>query len=145
VSIEGNPFSRAAYFIGDWIDMTEECVRGEDPNGDFGKKWFAQIAEARQVRAHMETLAGQFERARKHRGAEQAAQIVAGMLADFGLVGSVWYSPKGRRFRLTGDGHEPGPAEVFVGAYLPDCDAAMLAEDFAAVLGEQSMKAELFE
>src|SRR5690348_7867468 len=111
----------------------EDCVLNGDPNPD--KAVVADVAEAKALVARMNILAGQFERARKHSGAEQAATIIAGMLADFDLVGSVWYSPNGRRFRLTGDGHKPGPAEIFVGAYMPDCDVRMLAEDFARAMG----------
>jgi hypothetical protein len=125
-----NTLSRAAWFVEDWIGIVEMM-------GVQDAELTAQLAEARELVPRLKQMGAHIEKAQEHEGADSAAAIISSMMRDWKVVGSVWYSPQSRRFRLTGEGYQAPDGDVFVGAYLPDADTQALARDFAAAMARE--------
>lgn len=68
-----------------------------------------------------------------------AAIQIAELLQQNDSPGTVWYSRKANRFRLTGEGYRPKKGESCCGVYLPGAPPEALAEDFQFVIDNEDL------
>ena len=128
-------FGRIAWFLEDHAGLMEAC--GITGDKAFDAKSEELIAEARELRDRIVEMKGEWEKRRHFGDGNNAAAIVADMLREWQVPGSVWYHPATRRFRLSAEGYEPSEGEFCVGVYLPDAPVEMLATDFNQALAEK--------
>lgn len=124
-------FARAAWFLADYAELLFEIGSVGDDMEDAHN--VERCTEMTDLSARLRELDGEWEAKRAAGSTESAAAIVADMLIDWGLPGAVWYSKLHKRWRVTGEGYQPGKNEVCVGVYAPGASAEMLLEDFREV------------
>lgn len=123
---------RAAYYLADYSDVMQGCICGDD--GDLDKETIKARDESKALADRLLELCGEFEAKQEFDRPAQAAQIIAAMLGDWKLPGAVWYAPRIKRFRLTGEDYKPTPKEILCGVYLPGASVSELADDFDVVM-----------
>jgi hypothetical protein len=128
-------FTKITARLEELLDIYEAAIIVND-GSDADNDAIAEAADIIDTLAGAKDLLGDWEKRVAFSGSEQAAQIVAGMLADWKLAGAVWFDPKTKRFRLVGDAYKAARREICCGVYLPTATAKMLQEDFAEVMGE---------
>ena len=119
-------FTRAAYFL----DEYSEVLYHADDKAD------KDIAEMKALVKKLRRLTGEWDRRQKLTGWVSAACIVAEMLSDWGLPGTVWYLPSRERFRLTDGSYKAEDGEMCVGVYLAGATPEMLGHDFEKAMAK---------
>lgn len=124
-----NLFSQAAARLRDYAEIMDNCAMGGDDS------WSADRDAALKICARLDELNGEWEQRVGFSDALNAAKIIASMLKDWRIPGSVWYAPWRGRFRLAGENYKPeSKHEVCVGVYMPDAPESLLYEDIKFVM-----------
>ena len=50
------PLENALWVINDWIELMEDCGRGEPTDGQWAKRWAKKLADARATAAWLEEM-----------------------------------------------------------------------------------------